>query len=205
MIRVMRNLLSKLSYQHVKYEVFSKKRYENVIVENQLKCERRKTMKKGAGSVVATLIGGIVGAVAGGAATSSVYFKKMDDAADRHKKIISYYQLFNQWLMVRQEGKTLAEYFERNHYKTVAIYGMKEFGERLLDELKDSDITVKYIIDKNADAIYADVDVITPDDEMPSVDVIVVTATYYFDEIEDMMCEKVDYPIVSLEDILYEV
>ena len=162
-------------------------------------------MKKGAGSVAATLIGGIVGVVAGGAATNRVYLKKMDGAADRHKKIISYYQLFNQWLMIRQEGKTLEEFFKRNHFSKVAIYGMKEFGERLFDELKDSDITVKYIIDKNADDIYANVDVITPDDEMPPVDVIVVTATYYFDEIEEALCEKVDYPIVSLEDILYEI
>lgn len=162
-------------------------------------------MKKGAGKVVTTLVGGIVGAVAGGATASSVYNKKREIDADKHKKIISYYQLFNQWLMIRQEGKTLAEYFERNHYKTVAIYGMKEFGERLFDELKDSDITVKYIIDKNVDAVCADVDVITPDDEMSPVDVIVVTATYYFDDIEEVMCEKVDYPIVSLEDILYEV
>lgn len=152
-----------------------------------------------------TLIGGIVGAVAGGVATSSVFFKKMDGVTDRHKKIVAYYHLFNQWLMIRQEGKTLAEYFERNHYKTVAIYGMKEFGERLYDELKDTDITVKYIIDKNVDGVYADVDIITPDDEMPPIDVIVVTATYFFDEIEGALGEKVDYPIVSLEDILYEV
>lgn len=162
-------------------------------------------MKKGTGKLATTLIGGIIGAVAGGAATSSVYCKKMDDAADRHKKIVAYYHLFNQWLMIRQEGKTLAEYFERNHYKTVAIYGMKEFGERLFDELKDSDVTVKYIIDKNVDGVCADVDVITPDDEMPPVDVIVVTATHFFDEIEEVLCEKVDYPVVSLEDVLYEM
>lgn len=162
-------------------------------------------MKKGAGKIVMSLIGGITGAVAGGVATSSIYLKKIDVAADKHKKIVSYYQLFNQWLMVRQEGKTLVEYFERNHYRTVAIYGMKEFGERLFDELSDSDIMVKYIIDKNTDAVYADVDVITPDGEMPPVDVIVVTATHYFDEIEAELCEKVEYPVVSLEDILFEV
>ena len=45
----------------------------------------------------------------------------------------------------------------------------------------------------------------TPDDELEPVDVIVVTAIYYFDEIEDMLSEKVDYPVISLEDILYEV
>ena len=112
---------------------------------------------------------------------------------------------FDQWLRIRQEGKTLVDFFEKNDYKTVAIYGMKELGERLYDELENSGITVKYIIDKNADTIYADVDVLTPDDELEPVDVVVVTAIYYFDEIEEMLSERVDYPVVSLEDILYEV
>ena len=86
---------------------------------------------------------------------------------------------FDQWLRIRQEGKTLVDFFEKNDYKTVAIYGMKELGERLYDELENSGITVKYIIDKNADTIYADVDVLTPDDELEPVDVVVVTAIYY--------------------------
>ena len=96
-------------------------------------------------------------------------------------------------------------YFEKNNYKTVAIYGMKELGERLYDELKDSDVAVKYFIDKNAGELYADVDILTPDDELEPVDAIVVTATYYFDDIEETLGEKVEYPIVSLEDIIYEV
>ena len=112
---------------------------------------------------------------------------------------------FDQWLQIRQEGKTLVEYFTRNGFKTVAVYGMKELGERLCDELKGSDVTVRYAIDRNADTIYADVDVVTPEEELAEVDVIVVTAITYFDEIEEMLCEKVDCPIVSLEDILYEI
>ena len=82
---------------------------------------------------------------------------------------------------------------------------MKELGERLYDELRDSEVEVKYIIDKNADAIYADIDVLTPEDELEEVDAIVVTAIHYFDEIEEMLEQKVDCPILSLEDIVYEI
>ena len=124
---------------------------------------------------------------------------------ESHKKVHELYMAFDQWLRIRQEGKTLIEYFKRNDYKTVAIYGMKELGEHLYDELNGSDITVRYAIDKNADSIYADVDVVTPDDELEPVDVIVVTAIYYFDEIEENLSGKVDCPIISLEDILYEI
>lgn len=162
-------------------------------------------MKKGFSGVFSTLAGMAVGAVAGGVAAGTTSSKKIKEMADGHAKVHMLYMAFDQWLHVRQEGKTLVEYFEKQGYKTVAIYGMKELGERLYDELQGSGITVKYIIDKNADSIYADVDVITPDEELEQVDVIVVTAIYYFDEIEEMLSEKVDYPIVSLEDILYEV
>lgn len=162
-------------------------------------------MRKKLGGVFSTLAGMTVGTVAGGVAAQMASSKKVKHLLDGHKKVHELYMAFDQWLRIRQEGKTLVEYFEKNDYKTVAIYGMKELGERLYDELKGTGIEVRYIIDKNADSIYADVDVVTPDDDLEPVDVIVVTAIYYFDEIEENLSEKVDYPIVSLEDILYEV
>lgn len=158
-------------------------------------------MKKGIGTLLSTLAGAAAGAAAVKAASNKKIMRKDEGA----KKVHELYMAFDQWLRIRQEGKTLVEYFHQQDYKTVAIYGMKELGEHLYKELEDSDVKVCYIIDKNADAIYADVDVVTPDDELEPVDVIVVTAIYYFDEIEEMLSEKVDYPVVSLEDILYEV
>lgn len=162
-------------------------------------------MKKRFGKVFSTVAGTIVGAVAGGTAARAVSSKKMKEMTQKGAKVHQLYMAFDQWLRIRQEGKTLVEYFEQQDYKTVAIYGMKELGERLYDELEGSDITVRYIIDKNADLIYANVDVVTPDEKLDPVDVIVVTALYYFDEIEEMLSERVDCPIISLEDILYEV
>lgn len=158
-------------------------------------------MKKG----ISALLGMAAGAAAGGIAAGTSSSKKIKEMAEVHAKVHELYMAFDQWLQIRQEGKSLVEYFIRNDYKTVAVYGMKELGERLCDELKGSDITVSYAIDQNADAIYADVNVVTPNDELAPVDVIVVTAITYFDEIEEKLGEKVDCPIISLEDILYEM
>lgn len=162
-------------------------------------------MKKGLSGAFSTIAGMAVGAVAGGVAAGKVSSKRINELLESHKKVHELYMAFDQWLRIRQEGKTLIEYFKQNDYKTVAIYGMKELGEHLYDELNGSDITVRYAIDKNADMIYANVDVVTPDDELEPVDVIVVTAIYYFDEIEEDLSEKVACPIISLEDILYEI
>lgn len=157
------------------------------------------------GGVISMLTGMAAGAVAGSVAAGTLSSKKIQSLVEGHAKVHELYMAFDQWLRIRQEGKTLVEYFIKNNYKTVAIYGMKELGERLYDELQNSGVTVQYIIDKNADIIYTDVDVVTPDDDLAPVDVIVVTAIYYFDEIEEMLSGKVDYPVISLEDILYEV
>jgi hypothetical protein len=64
---------------------------------------------------------------------------------------------------------------------------------------------VAYGIDQNADSIYADVDIVTMDDDLEVVDAIVVTAITFFDEIEGKLSGKIDCPIISLEDVLYEV
>ena len=96
----------------------------------------------------------------------------------------------------------MTEYFHKNDIQSIAIYGYKELGERLYDELKGSDIEIKYIIDKNIDYIRAEIDVYSPDESLPQVDAIVVTATYYYDEIEDELNDMGDFLIISLEDVV---
>ena len=66
-------------------------------------------------------------------------------------------------------------------------------------------IQVQYGIDKNADNIYMDVNIVTMEDELKPVDAIVVTPIFFFDDIEEELSQKIDCPIISLEDVLYEV
>lgn len=151
----------------------------------------------------------IAGVIMGATASGSWLYKKekgiIDRKTDYGAKMKEFYDLLITWLILKQENKSLADYFKKNNYNTMAIYGMKELGERLLDELRDTEINVRYIIDKNADEIYSDLDIYTPDDELEDVDVVVVTAIHYFDEIEVEMSKKMNCPIISLEDVIYEV
>ena len=159
-------------------------------------------MKKGSVAVLSALFG----AVAGAAGNNVLSQKKIDQKAEKVDKFKSYYNMLNQWLLLKQEGKSLEKYFEDNGYKTIAIYGMGEMGNRLYDELKNSKVVeVKYAIDKNASSTYSELDVVDVDDEMDEVDAVVVSAIFAFDEIEEDLSAKVDCPIVSLEDVVYEV
>ena len=158
-------------------------------------------MKKGIISVLSALSGAAIGAGVMG----KTMFEEKEKIKAKSDKHLALFLMMNQWVKVKQKGKNLSEYFEKNGYKKIAIYGMSYAGETLVDELKDTGITVAYGIDKNSYIIYGDVDIVSMDDELESVDAVVVTAITFFDEIEEKLSVKVDCPIVSLEDILYEV
>ncbi|MCI9298006.1 MAG: hypothetical protein HFI10_11285 [Lachnospiraceae bacterium] len=156
-------------------------------------------------TLLSTVLGITFGSVGGAVTAGNLIAKKAKKWEDLSNKHLSLFLLTNEWLKIKQEGKSIREYFEQNNYKSVAVYGLSYIGERVLDELKDSGIEVKYAIDRNADSIYADVDLYSVEDELPSADVIVVTAVYFYDEIYNNLLDKVSCPIVSLEDILYEI
>lgn len=147
----------------------------------------------------------LAGAAAGAAVTGKIHGQTIEQKVEKIDKFKSYYNMLNQWLMLKQEGKTLEKYFIDNGYKTIAIYGMGEMGNRLYDELKASQIQIKYAVDKAAENTYSEIEVVDGEDKMEAVDAIVVTAVFAFDEIESTLEKKVDWPIVSLEDIVYEI
>ena len=158
-------------------------------------------MKNGVLSFVSVLTGAVLGAGVMG----KIKGKSVKKAEKRSGKHLALFLMMNQWVKIKQENKDLSSYFEKKGFKKIAIYGMSYVGETLVDELKNSNITVLYGIDQKADSIYADVDIVFIEDELQEVDAIVVTAITFFDEIEEKLSRKVDCPIISLDDILYEV
>ena len=60
-------------------------------------------------------------------------------------------------------------------------------------------------IDKNANNMTSSIKLVTIENFEDIVDVIVVTPITFFDSIADGLEKKVDYPVVSIEDVVYEV
>lgn len=158
-------------------------------------------MKKGVIAVLAALGGFVLGALGVG----KILNGKIASKSRMSEKHLSLYLMMNQWVKAKQENKSIAEYLAKQGYKEIAIYGMNYVGETLWSELADSDICVQYGIDKNADTIYLDIDILHPDDELPQVDAVIVTAITFYDEIEDFLAEKMDCPVLSLDDILQDI
>lgn len=127
----------------------------------------------------------------------------LESNKEKVNKFKGYYNTLNQWLVIKNQGKSIEDYFKKNNYMTSAIYGMGGIGERVYEELKKTDVDVKYFIDKSV--INSRLKVFDINDELPYVDVIIVTPIFAFVDIERELSQKVNYPIVSIEDIIYEI
>ena len=137
-----------------------------------------------------TILAALTGAVVGAGTVGKIGKDRLAEANAMSIKHLELFKMMAQWVQVKQEGKKLASYFESHGYKKIAIYGMSY---------------VVYGIDKNAASIYADIKILPKIDSLEEVDAIVVTAITFFDEIEKMLAEETDCPVVSLEDVLFEV
>lgn len=121
--------------------------------------------------------------------------------ADKHLELF-YLMCF--WVQLKQQNKSIAEFFEKRGCQTIAIYGLSHVGECFLRELQDANVVVKYAIDKNKINKKYNIEIKNVDEELEKVDVIVVTAITYFDEIYIALKNKTDAYIVSMVDIILE-
>lgn len=135
--------------------------------------------------------------------------KKMSEKCDEIKimsdKHLTLFRMMCQWIRVKQENKRLDDYLKELGYLNIAVYGMSYAGRVLIDELDESDVKILYGIDKNSELMYKNIKTVSPDGTLKPVDVVIVTAVTFFNEIEKILSEKVECPIISLEDILFEI
>lgn len=123
-------------------------------------------------------------------------------------KFKSQFYMLNRWLELEQNGRNISEYFDKNGYKNVAIYGLGTIGDRIISDLEKSDINILFAIDANSDArISKDFPVYSVEECVgKKSDVLVVSAIFAFDDIKKKCQENhISIPIISLEDIIYNM
>lgn len=162
-------------------------------------------MKKGTVSVISTAIGVLAGVVAAGTAIFTIKEKEVKRQAERANKNAMVIDALARWITLKQDGKSVTTFFQKNNYRTIAIYGIHYIGERLYRELTEAGIEVKYAIDEKRNKADVDVPVKKLTDTLEDVDAIVVTPVYYFNSIEDKLIEVFDCPIIAFDEILDEL
>ena len=157
-------------------------------------------MKKG---LLAVLSAG-VGFASGMAVSKKTGDGLVSEQKKKVKKFKQYYDILLGWLEIKQSGKSLVDYFIKNQYQNIVIYGMGELGVKLYNELKDTEVTIVCAIDKGGAYENIDIEVKEVGELISGVDVIVVTPAFAFDDIEKELEEYMACPIISIEDVIMD-
>ena len=113
------------------------------------------------------------------------------------------------WLENRNHNKTFLDYFHQCGYQTIAIYGAGDLGNLLYEEVKGSDVHVKYFVDRNAEGMKEidQIPVITIPEmkNVEDVDVLVITPLGNYDAINQRLTEYMpEMRTISLREAVYE-
>lgn len=120
-------------------------------------------------------------------------------------KFWAYYELCNKWIKLIYDGYKLEEYFLENGYHKIAVYGLGELGNRLIEALEDTGIQVAYGIDSNTWAAFAEkIDIVGFDEKesFDGVDCIVVTPVHVYKDVAEKLRKKSTCDVISLEDVI---
>jgi hypothetical protein len=81
---------------------------------------------------------------------------------------------------------------------------MECLGQHLVKELRDSDIKIAYVIDNMNNDLYLDITRVTEKDELVKVDAVIITTLVEYNAVCDVLSQKLDCPMIAIEDILNE-
>ena len=119
----------------------------------------------------------------------------------REEKFVLYFKILNRWMYLKNCNIPFSECALLKD-KSVAVYGLGELGKRLIEQFALEDRKVEYAIDKQAKLLFADFGLYTLEENLPDVDVVVVTAVADFEEIKQELSKKANSTIISLEEIV---
>lgn len=128
--------------------------------------------------------------------------RKLDYATLNSKKHLAMFIIMNNWLEAKQQQKRMDTFLIEQGYYTAAIYGMHYIGERLYRELENTQVKVLYGIDQNRNVNNCELEIYRPDDELPAVDVVIVTAPLYFYSVRKLLNKKLNIPIISIAEVV---
>lgn len=119
------------------------------------------------------------------------------------QKSVMFYWILTRWMDWKIKGKCTADVLLKENWYKIAVYGYAELGQLLCRELFGTKVHISYLLDKKVkDTGINDLPVYIPQEGLPCVDAVVVTAVYYFDEIKKELSQMGYQNIISFRTLL---
>lgn len=139
---------------------------------------------------------------------SAFDLKEYIKSLERYKKM---YYFYEQWMGLVNHEKRLSVQLKKKNYMNVAIYGLGAIGRQFIQDLKNTEICIKYGIDRDAkyfkmDGIDVGITICTMEEiaEQERVDAIIVTILGQECLVMRELKKRVKTPIVHMKDILFD-
>lgn len=108
------------------------------------------------------------------------------------------------WISSNLQSGDLKSYFASKQVKNVCIYGYSLYGKQLERIIKDCDVELSQVIDRNMDKLEhgSGPEYRSTYEKGLGEDLIIVASSRYFDEIKDELAAVCDTKIISIEELL---
>lgn len=124
----------------------------------------------------------------------------VDKKSERYK---GYWKILSRWLGINLQGKSICTYLECKALHNVAIYGLGLLGKPLVREMYNQGISIVYGIDQDEyKGKSFNFPVYRIQDELPEVDIIIVTVEYALNSIRQQIAQKNNYKTIALSELL---
>ena len=151
------------------------------------------------------MIGIVVGIITGIIMIAGFCEKIMADEVERANKNGHIFRKVCKWLRAEQRRQTIDLKLKERNISEVAIYGKGDMGKCLIKELENSDIKIKYLIDKDCNSNEFDYKCYDPQKLLPEVQAIIITPIYQYEEIVKELWFDGNVQIISLEELIDEL
>lgn len=110
-------------------------------------------------------------------------------------------ELLKMW--VRAGSGALERHLLSRGAKRIAIYGYNEVGDLIYRCLKNTSIEVAYAIDSNGNNKQSWLDILTLQDELPPVDMVIVAPIQNLGNVRETLKEKLSCDIVEMSQLVH--
>lgn len=129
----------------------------------------------------------------------------MDDKKERQLLRYRYFfQVFDEWFILKENGRDIGDILCDAGFRKIAIYGMGRMCVHVHNALKNSEIEITCIIDKQSRDLYGGLHICDLECVFEAVDAVIYTDMDIENEILLQLKEKLSDKVVSLADVIFD-
>ncbi|TCL58118.1 glycosyl transferase family 2 [Kineothrix alysoides] len=131
------------------------------------------------------------------------------NVVDEHIKALCKFQkmffLYNEWMKLQEQDIYISDYLKQLEYNDIAIYADSYIGKRLYHNLKKDGLNISFFIDMNAKYLREDIPIYTLDEELPEVDIIIISLVEEENSIMERLSYKTEAKVLSITELIRQM